>query len=391
MTSHPSRTRPRRILLLGTHGQYNIGDELLLETFLHELGGDHDYVVNTYDKADTAARLGDRYLYTLIDTARDRWTLLRHLWSAQVVVFAGGSILKELSAATGRPRYSTLLMIWAIVIGARLAGRTPIAMLNIGVGPIRTRRGRLLARFILGAVSLVTVRDAASLELCRRVGAGMRVRPSTDAVFGVSPRWLRGGDDETPAVLAGPWRIALNLNHDVEAPELWDAALRSLAQALQVLADERSIELHLLPMQSRGKQNDDATVLRGFARTLSGVPIVEHAPQDHRDVARILSTCDVVVAERLHALITASKLGIPVVPLIYDVKVREISEAIGVRDRAVDLSVPFSADAILRPLRRIAADPAAAEARQQQEVDRLTLRAQQDFGRVRAWIEASAA
>ncbi len=66
-------------MLLGTHGQYNIGDELLLETFLHELGDDHDYVIKHYDRADTAARLGDRYLYTLIDTDRDRWSLLRHL------------------------------------------------------------------------------------------------------------------------------------------------------------------------------------------------------------------------------------------------------------------------------------------------------------------------
>ncbi|AZC14429.1 polysaccharide pyruvyl transferase family protein [Microbacterium sp. ABRD28] len=390
MTSHASRSNPRRILLLGTHGQHNIGDELLLETFLHELGDDHDYVINTYDRADTAARLGDRYLYTLIDTARDRWSLLRHLWTSELVVFAGGSILKELSAATRRPRYATLLMIWAVVLGARLAGRTPIAMLNIGVGPLRTRRGRLLARLILASVSFVTVRDAASLEMCRRIGAARRVRPSTDAVFGVSPRWLRGGDDDRVDG-SGPWRIALNLNHDVEAPELWDAAMRALSEALTVLAAERSIELHLLPMQSRGKEHDDATVLRAFARSLPGVPVVEHAPEDHRDVASIISSCDVVVAERLHALITASKLGIPVVPLIYDTKVREISHQIGAVDRAVDLSVPFSADAVLGPLRRIAAAPRETREQQQSAVDRLTVRAQQDFGRVRAWISARTA
>ncbi len=38
----------------------------------------------------------------------------------------------------------------------------------------------------------------------------------------------------------------------------------------------------------------------------------------------------------------------PVVPLIYDTKVREISHQIGAVDRAVDLSVPFSADAVSR-------------------------------------------
>ncbi len=42
-------TNPRRIVFLGTHGQYNIGDELLLETFLTQLGAEHHYVVNSYD------------------------------------------------------------------------------------------------------------------------------------------------------------------------------------------------------------------------------------------------------------------------------------------------------------------------------------------------------
>ena len=47
----------RRILLLGTHGQQNIGDELLLSTFLSMLGSEHDYEINSYDPVATAAAL----------------------------------------------------------------------------------------------------------------------------------------------------------------------------------------------------------------------------------------------------------------------------------------------------------------------------------------------
>ena len=39
----------KQVLFLGTHGQYNIGDELLLETFLEQLGDQHHYTINSYD------------------------------------------------------------------------------------------------------------------------------------------------------------------------------------------------------------------------------------------------------------------------------------------------------------------------------------------------------
>ena len=84
-----------KIVFLGTHGQHNIGDELLLETFLHQLGPDHRYVINTYDAHATSTQLAGRYDAELIDTAGDRLALLRHLMGADAVVFGGGSIIKE--------------------------------------------------------------------------------------------------------------------------------------------------------------------------------------------------------------------------------------------------------------------------------------------------------
>jgi polysaccharide pyruvyl transferase WcaK-like protein len=375
-----------RILLLGTHGQHNIGDELLLETFLSQLGERNSYVINTYDKADTAARLGTRYRYELIDTAGDRRSLLRHLRRADLLVFAGGSILKELSAATGRPRYATMAMILALVCAARWLGSAPVAMLNIGVGPIRTRRGRFLARRILNGVDLVTVRDAASSDLCAQIGTTTEVISSTDAVFSVTPTWLRGGGAEARRDSSGPLRIALNLNHDIEVPANWAYVLETLGAALSRLAQHRPIEVHALPMQSRGKQNDDATVLRQFASANPDVTVIEHLPRTHSDVARIIGSCDVVVAERLHALISSAKLGIPIIPLVYDVKVRELAVALGVDALAIDLSRSFSVEDVIRSLTAVADDRASAAAALADRVSVLTDRARTGFDSARAWV-----
>lgn len=375
----------RRVVMLGTHGQYNIGDELLLATFLHQLGPQHDYVVNTYDPADTAARLDPAYRVELINTAGDRRALLRHLRRADAVVFAGGSILKELSAATGRNRYSTLLMILAVVTATRLIARVPMAMLNIGVGPIRTRRGRWLAGRILNQVTLVTVRDAGSAALCERIGTRRPVVSSTDAVFSVDPEWLRGGAARSVAP-EGPLRIGLSLNHDIDVPENWENVVSTLALAVRELAADRPIEVHGLPMQSRGKEHDDATVLRDFAERIAPVAFVEHRPDAVAEVARIIEQCDLVVAERLHVIITSAKLGVPVVPLAYDVKVRQVATVLGLDDVSIDLSAPITAEQVRTSIVRVADDLPSARAALIYTGTVLTERARAGFDQARAWL-----
>lgn len=397
MTETTSAPPPRRILLLGTHGQYNIGDELLLATFLHQLGAQHDYVVNTYDVDDTAARIGGRYRVSFIDTARDRVALLRALRRADAVVFAGGSILKELSAATGRNRYATLLMILAVVTAGRWIARVPMAMLNIGIGPIRTRRGRRLAALILRQVQLVTVRDAGSAALSERIGVRRPVVTATDAVFSVEPAWLRGqggaepqgGTHEAGAASSqpgGPLRIALSLNHDIDVPENWEPLMATLDSAFTELAARRPIEVHGLPMQSRGKDHDDASVLREFAQRVPGVTVVEHLPTDHHDIARIIDGCDMLVAERLHAIISSAKLGVPVVPLAYDVKVRQVAVALGVDDVTIDLAAPFEAAQLVEAIEQVAGDRDAARRRLDERTAALSAQARSSFDDARAWL-----
>ena len=107
----------------------------------------------------------------MIDTTGDRWALLRHLVSCDAVVFGGGSIVKELYRSVGRWRYATLVMVLAIVVVAR-AARRPVLLCGVGVGPIDTRVGRLLAADrSCRTASLVSVRDATSYETCLSIGA----------------------------------------------------------------------------------------------------------------------------------------------------------------------------------------------------------------------------
>jgi polysaccharide pyruvyl transferase WcaK-like protein len=236
-------------------------------------------------------------------------------------------------------------MVLAIVVMAR-AARRPVLLCGVGVGPLDTRVGRLFAGAIVRTASLVSVRDATSYEICLAIGA----RPSRliripdpvfvnrpDQLLPVSPHRARSADVGSN----GRLRIGLNLNRDIANGDRWGDVLAELAQTLDMVADQIPIEIHALPMQSDFKADDDATVLREF---LAGHPAwnpVLHDTNDHRDVATIVADCDVVVSERLHAIVMAAILGRPTVGLLYDVKVTELADQLGIADRSVDINAPF--------------------------------------------------
>lgn len=381
---------PRRIVFLGTHGQYNIGDELLLETFLTQLGAEHRYVVNSYDPAFTRAQLADRFTVTVIDTATERARLLRALRTADVLCFGGGSIIKELYASTGRHRYSTMLMILAIVTFTRQIARKPIAMLNVGVGPIRSPGGRRIARLILRQVDELSVRDRRSLELCREIG--VPARAATDAVFSLDAAALL---EEAAAVSppadpvsrpAAPVRVALNLNFDVENPANWESFLTGLAHALTVLHAQQPIELHTLPMQTGFKSHDDAEVLAEFAGRIPGIPVVRHDLRTPGDVAAVIRDCDVVLSERLHAIVLASILGVPSFALVYDQKVGELAAMLRMQRWSLDINSPFDADALAGQLVDLVRERVAVAGRVEQVTAELRTRARADFDRARRWV-----
>jgi len=346
----------KKILFLGTHGQHNIGDELLLETFLAQLGEQHSYMINSYDPEFTRAQLADRYDVDVFHTTTEKMQLPKRIWQADLLFFGGGSVLKELYASVGRNRYSTLLMVLLIVLFARVIARKPIIMSNIGVGPVHSRLGLVLVKLILGQVTYASVRDQRSYDTCLQVGISTRkVVLVPDAVFVTDPESL-GHVRSVDETGSEPLKIALNLNYNIENPENWELFLTNLAFALNVIGAEKDLEIHALPMQSHFNPQNDLQVLRSFREQVPELRVILHEPTTAQDIAEILCECDIVVAERLHALVLSSILQKPFVALIYDVKVQQLTQFLEMERLAIDINRPFDgadlADNIVEALDR---------------------------------------
>lgn len=341
-----------KILFLGTHGQFNLGDELLLETFVSQLGGEHRYAVNSYDPAFTRDMLRPKFDIEAFHTTRELPRFLKHLLTSRVVFFGGGSIIKELYASVGRNPYSTLLMILATVTFAKQIARKKVVMSNIGVGPLMTPRGEMLARWILKQVDFLSVRDEKSHRTTLKLGLSpLKVNLVPDAVFANPPEVFVPHPKPLPR--SEKTRIALNLNYDIEKPEAWEPFLENLAGSLKQINAETPLEIHALPMQSKFKANDDLSVLKGFAERIPEIPFIVHDPQTAQEAAEIIAGVDVVLAERLHTLVISSILGKPFYGLVYDVKVQELVDYLGMQEYSRNINQPFITEELTAGIRSV--------------------------------------
>lgn len=338
--------KSKQILFLGTHGQFNIGDELLLETFLELLGKEHKYYINSYQPEVTKKQLQNKYQIEIFHTTQHKWYLLKILFKIDLVIFGGGSIIKELYKSVGRNKYSTLMMLLILVTFAKQIARKPIVMSNIGVGPLETKTGKYIAKLILSQVDRISVRDNASFEICNSLKINKhRYSLAADAVFGVTSfGYIHQGHANKRRAL----KLALNLNFNIQNPDNWDNFLITLAASLRLLNMTQAveIEIHALPMQSKFKKNNDYEILAAFKNKNQDLSIILHRPETVIEVAKIISECDVLVAERLHALIIAAILEKPFVALMYDLKVQELVTLFNTEEYAMDINQPFSPEAL---------------------------------------------
>jgi polysaccharide pyruvyl transferase CsaB len=341
-----------KITFLGTHGQFNIGDELLLQTFLAQLGPQHSYAVNSYDPEFTVAMLRPNFNAQAFHTTRELPRFLENLLTSDLLFFGGGSIIKELYASVGRNRYSTLLMILASVTFTKLVARKKVIMSNIGVGPLLSPGGERLARWILNQVDFISVRDQKSFRTCQKLKIDpKKLRLVPDAVFANPPEVFVSNPE--PLFSDENLHLALNLNYDIENRAAWPAFLNNLRASLEQLNSVTPLTIHALPMQSKFKENDDLTILKDFAKQLQGIPVILHDPQTAQEAGQIIAKCDLVLAERLHTLVISTILGKPFFGLVYDVKVQELVDYLGMTSHSLNINQPFEAQILLSGLQNV--------------------------------------
>jgi len=290
--------REFRVALCGYYGFRNLGDELLAEALIAALercGIKRGEMAMLSASPEESARAHGV-------CSVSRWSpraVFRILRRSETFLLGGGGLFQDVTSLRSPLYY------WGALRLALLAGARPWCA-GQSVGPLLTKRGRLLARSALGSCSVRGVRDARSAELL--ADWGMNSVVTCDPVFSLTPPVTSPRHGSALLVNIRPWTGGLASKTAEESARL--ASSRSLSLTGFALAAE------------------DAGIMEELRR--SGVFPAERivlldAENWRSECGRLFPEADGVVAMRFHASLLALLFGRPLTAVAYDPKVESLA------------------------------------------------------------------
>lgn len=339
------------VLIAGYYGLNNIGDEAILSGMICSLNkyiDDARFSVITNDPIET------KKIHNVIPVKQsfkegiprfalncvfknELYNIFRNIDTCDIFILGGGSLLQDL-----RIYYLPLLL--SMVHYAQTKGKKT-AVYGIGAGPIDTMLGKKLCRKILGSADLVTVRDPMSKRVLDRCGL-QNVIQTADPAFGL--------DLQTDDFLRGPF----GTGNECPKENYFSTTLYNW---LQDSDRNRNRTAHAVDLKNRRMlvSNLYADICKTYDRDLLFVPTVKIDEKGYHEingsmhcsknvsvisyandltrVASFLSRSDLLIGMRLHSLILATIMGVPIVPISYCGKVKSYLELIGIEDLYLDI------------------------------------------------------
>jgi polysaccharide pyruvyl transferase WcaK-like protein len=285
-------------ILAGAFGQRNPGDEAILDAFAGALPD--------WDLIATAA-VPPHGRAPEVVPSDDPPRVARAVARADAVVFAGGTVFKELSARTRRPPLDLLHRAAALAYGAKALGKR-LAMVGVGAAPIRPGHGQRLARGLIRQADLLVLRDEESADVLAELGAPTPFRIGADAAWTLV--------EHQPQAREPSDRVIVALSCAAGDGELVD----DLAAALVPLLAQ-GLTVSLQPWQIGGPvRPDDLDMARAVAARLGGTADILLPPANLDDAIDVFVGARLVLGLRFHALIAAAAAGCPFVAYTHEPK-----------------------------------------------------------------------
>ncbi len=307
-----------KIVISGYYGSKNAGDEAMLAAMLEVLGELEDIAVTviSVNPEDTRKRHGVDAIPWL-----NPFAIVRKIFGADLVISGGGSLLQNVTSRR------SLYYYLGIIFLARLFSRR-VMLYAQGIGPIEGSMPRRLMHWIVNGVDLITVRDHGSLEELSRLKIDRpKIVCTADPVLAIRPASLTIGRDILRRSGEGKFLDAHStlIGVAVRRWHGWDRCRAQLAAALDELAHELKARIIFLPMQ----YPEDVRAAREVADISTVDCDVLDGEFSTGELLSLVGCMDLLISIRLHALIFAGVMNVPMLGISYDPKIDRFLDSIG--------------------------------------------------------------
>ena len=315
------------IVISGYYGFANAGDEAMLAAMIEafsDLEPSISITVISGNPEDTHQRHGVKALYRL-----NYPRILSAIAHCDLLISGGGSLLQDVTS--DRSIYYYL----SIVLMAQQLGK-PVMLYAQGIGPVRKALAKTAMRYIGNKVDLITVRDEGSRDELQYLGVNQPpVFVTADPVLAMHPV-----DKQIGRTILSKYRvegIRPVIGISVREWKDWVHYKDVLAQTADYLVKKYQARVVFLPMQ----WPDDYQTAKKVVSRMSEQATLLKEEFTTTEMLSIVGNLDLLIGIRLHALIFAAVMQVPLLGISYDPKIDRFLESMGAHHAGSLPSVSF--------------------------------------------------
>ena len=322
-----------KIMISGYYGFNNTGDEAILKSMVRafrEKIPQIKIVVLSHSPLQTSQAYQVKAIgrLHLID-------IMRCLRDTNLFISGGGGLLQD---STGKGW--SILYYLGLILLAKIF-KTPVMIYAQGIGPINKKINKLLIKWILNKIDLITVRDNPSKKILNNFGvSGPSIYVNSDPVFLLKKTNITHIIDNYPYI-----REMINSNDRPligvsvrEYESNGSDSKRILAQAADYLIENYKVKIIFLPF----KFDEDVHVSEEILSLMKNQADILKAKLEPEELISILSRLSLVVGVRLHSIIFSSMANIPFIAVNYDPKVKYFVEDLGLSELLLEIDEDMS-------------------------------------------------
>ncbi len=304
------------IVISGYYGYSNAGDEAMLSAMidvLTEFDPQAHITVISGNPDDTKKRHG-------VDAVH-RFHLpriSRALVKCDLLISGGGSLFQDVTS------WRSLYYYLSIVTMAKALGK-PVMLYAQGIGPLRGKNARRAMNIIGNRVDVITVRDEGSRRELAELGITRpHIEVTADPVLAIHPANRNLGK----TILA---KSGVDLDKPIVAFAVreWETKndyKKALAITADRITEELGAQVLYLPMQYPCDV-EAAKRIRNKSRYKNAIFLEDEYTTT--ELLSLVGNVDLLIGIRLHALIFAGVMQVPMIGVSYDPKIDRFMESIG--------------------------------------------------------------
>lgn len=302
----------KKVVISGYYGFGNTGDEAILSAMIKAL---KTYIMNveitviSKDSAKTSS------LHNVKSVQRNKpFDIFRAILKCDLFISGGGGLIQDVTGV------STIQYYLGMVFLAKILGKKVMYYAQ-GIGPIMTDRGKSITRFITNMIDVATLRDDESRRCLVNIGVNSPpIVITADPVLALEPE----KDDMIEMLLCkeGIKKSDFNVGISIRPWKTNCEYLKVISEVSDRLINEFNARIILIPFQ----KSQDLEICEKVRSMVKGNAIVVNGDYSPSELQGMIGKMDILIGMRLHSLIFGSTLGVPMIGIVYDPKVRNFSE-----------------------------------------------------------------